>query len=81
MRVRIEATGEPGGTRLLTDDGRDLSDCVTAVAWWHKAGEIPKAELTMDLIPLTGVCDAKLVAPNGKVVKKIEYEDGTVDEF
>ena len=81
MKVKIVSDGQPGGTKVLTDDGQDISSCVGGVIWRHRAGEVPEAELELVLIPFEGVASAKVIAPNGKAVRRIEYEDGTIDEF
>lgn len=81
MDVKIVSTGEPFGTRILGPDGSDLSRYCSGVEWIHDAGELPRAVVRLSLIELEVDARARFVAPNGKAVRRIEYEDGAVDEF
>jgi hypothetical protein len=84
MKVRVIADGQPNGTRIMSEDGKnDLSNMITSVVFKHKATEPPMVELELSFIPIVFVnCVAtKMLGPQGKEVRKIEYADGTVDEF
>jgi hypothetical protein len=82
MNVKIIATGEPCGTRVLTEDGTDITDNVTAVVWRHEGGgSIPTAEVTIGLIEIEAAGVARMVAPNGKAIARIEYADGSADDY
>src|SRR5690625_3773382 len=80
-KIRIEADGDPIGTRVLDDEGKDLSSWVTGVRWSHDAGGIPELELDLGLVPVTVEGRAKMIGPNGKEVRSIQYTDGTEDRF
>lgn len=81
MRVKIEADGEPLGTRIYADDGKDITDHATEVVWRHRAGELPTAEVTLCCTPISGHGHARMVGPNGKDVRMIQYMDGTEERF
>lgn len=83
MKVRIEADGSTMGTRVVTEDGRDISDRVTAVTFRHQSGRPPQVDIDLQFVPLhqIGEVDARMLGPGGKEVRRIEYADGTVDVF
>lgn len=81
MKVKITSNGDPFGTRITTGDGGDISDRVKAVSWRHDASSLPTAELELSLIQFEVEGEAAMVAPNGKRVRRIEYEDGSADTF
>jgi hypothetical protein len=78
--VTIKSSPE-GGTRILTDDGRDISNQVSSVSWSHEAQDIARAELQLAFIEVDAVAEARMIGPGGKDVRRIEYADGTVDEY
>lgn len=81
IRVKIQADGSPCGTQITTEDGRDLGGSVTGVTFRHDAGNIPVAELTIGFVEIEYEGLAKLYGPGGKEVARIEYADGTFEEF
>lgn len=82
MQVKIIATGEPMGTSILMEDGQDLKGYATAVRFHHEGGQIPVLEIVMGLVPIEidGIV-ARMVGPDGREILRVEYADGTADEF
>jgi hypothetical protein len=81
MKVRIESDGDTIGTRVFTEDGREITDMILEIEWEHRAGGLPAARLYLSMIPLSGPVVAKMIGPGGKEVRRIEYSDGSEDLF
>ena len=81
MNVKITSNGEPCGTSVTDGAGRNLDNMVTAVRWSHRAGELPRAEIDLSLIEFEVSGQAAIVGPGGRRVRRIEYEDGTMEDF
>jgi hypothetical protein len=66
---------------MVTDANGELIP-TRAVRFVATLSEPPQAEVEIALmrIDADGV-EATLVAPNGKAIRRIEYVDGTFDEF
>jgi len=81
--VTIKADGRPGGTRIYTPNGEDISHKVIAVSFRHEvASTIPVAELELAFISIEAVdVPVRMVGPGGKEVRRIVYADGTMDVF
>jgi hypothetical protein len=84
MKVRIQADGSVAGTKILTEDGTDISNAVEAVRFHHRGGDVPRAEIDIIFAVGAALADATLyhAAPGRerKAIKRIEYADGTVFE-
>jgi hypothetical protein len=81
MKVLIVNTGEALGTRIFAGPN-EITDMVSGVEWSHDAGEMPKATLHMDCFPaVLSDVHVRKIALHGRVVRRIEYEDGSADEF
>lgn len=82
MKIRISGEGSAYGSRV-TDGAGLVIEGVRAVSWRHEAGEPPKAEVELLFVPLhlAGEVDARMLGPSGKEVRRIEYADGSVDEY
>lgn len=82
MKVRVEADGTPSGTRIITGDGdTSLTKKVSGIVFRHEGGGIPRIELEMGLVPMTVEGRAVMMGPGGREIRRIEYADGTADEF
>ena len=81
MRVKIEADGDPMGTRVITEEGQDITSLICGIEWSHAAGDMPQVVLRLALVPLTGHGEARMIGPNGKDVRAIQYMDGAEDRF
>jgi hypothetical protein len=82
MKVTIKVDGTPTGTRVVSSNGADISDQIAGVTFRHGAGEIPTAELQLALVAIEAVdTPARMMGPSGKEVRRIEYADGSTDEF
>lgn len=81
MKVQIQADGTPRGTRVLDEIGQPLAG-VSAVKFEHHANMPPTAHIELFLpdVSVVGI-DARIYGPNGKVVKKVTYDDGTEVEY
>lgn len=75
--VRIEADGQPGGSRVYLGD-HDISDRVVSVTWSHSGPDsLPKATVTLALFPLTlATTRVQYVDSHGRKIKRIVFEDG-----
>jgi len=80
VNVKITSDGEGFGTHVQTEDGREI-DGVTEIVWRAVAGDICRADVSLSFITLSGAADARMIGPNGKEVRRIEYADGTSEEF
>lgn len=81
MKVRVEADGGRSGTRIVDENGRDLSSHVTGVIFRHQGGGPPEIELELGYVVAAIEGHAKMLGPSGKEVRRIEYMDGTSDEY
>lgn len=82
MKIRISGEGSAFGSQITDGAGRVL-DGVRAVSWRHEAGEPPQAEVELLFVPLhlADEVDARMLGPSGKEVRRIEYADGSVDDY
>lgn len=81
MRVTIKSDGEPLGTIVTTEDGVDLSDRISGVSFSHDSGELPRLNLYLGLTPLVIEGYARMIGPDGRQVRRIEYVDGSAETF
>lgn len=82
MKVRIESDGSMGGTRVLDQNGNDLTKKLAGVTFRHNAGDFPMAEVDLHFVDVAAIdTPARMIGPGGKEVRRIEYVDGSVDEF
>lgn len=81
MKVRIVSDGSIMGTRVEGPDGIDLGRIIDRVDFQHSGGDIPRADLSLTMVEFEYEGRARMVGPNGKAVRRIEYQDGTVDTF
>ena len=81
MKVRIESDGSITGTRIKDGEGRDLAARVCGVRFSHDAAGVPEAELTLQMVEFEYEGNARMIGPNGKQVRRIEYSDGSEDVF
>jgi hypothetical protein len=79
MMVKIVSDGTPGGTQVMTQDGKPLECVESAVIRLDHT--CIKAELNLVFIPLETTAKATMLGPGGKEVRRIEYADGSSDEF
>lgn len=79
MIVTIKSSAE--GTQILTEDGRDLASAVYSASWSIESNDFARAELRLGLVEIEAVAEARMIGPGGKEVRRIEYADGTVDEY
>jgi len=80
MIVKIVADGTARGTKVLNEDGKPLQ-FITGVRFAHSAGSEPLVEVDLLLVPVTVDGVAKMFGPDRREIKRIEYVDGTVDDF
>lgn len=77
MKLRLVADGSVCGTRVVdVDTGRTI-DCA-AVRFEHRAGDIPKLELELQMIETEGDGVVhRFYIPTIGYVRAVELEDGT----
>jgi hypothetical protein len=80
MKVIVTADGTMTGTKVTDESGNPV-DGVTEVMFRHQAGGLPEIEVGISLCPVVVSGEAKMYGANGKAVKSITYEDGTVVEY
>lgn len=81
VEVRIVSDGTTRGTKVYTESGERLRG-VSRIAWNCAAGQdFPEAEITIGLAKVDMAGRAVMLAPDGRRIRKIEYEDGTVEVF
>ncbi|MFA5567970.1 MAG: hypothetical protein WC972_04905 [Trueperaceae bacterium] len=80
MKVRIVSTGGTGhGTRVMGSDGREI-DWITGLTFRADVDDITRAEIEFSAVEIDAVAEAKFLV-RGKEVRRIEYADGSADEF
>lgn len=80
MQIRIGADGGVFGS-TIQDDNFKAVEGVKSVTWRHEAGDVPRAEVELLFVPLLTACQARMFGPGGKEVRRIEYADGSFDDF
>lgn len=81
MKVAIISDGTPCGTELRRVDSGELLHGVWSITWMIDNGGPARAEVQLQMVAIHGVAETCVVGPSGKYVRRIEYADGTVDEF
>ena len=77
MKLRLVADGSVRGTRIIDVDTGRTVDC-SAVRFEHRAGDIPKLELELQLIETEGVGAVhRFYIPTIGYVRAVDLEDGT----
>ena len=79
MHVRIISDGTKYGTKVETLDGRAIKG-LTGVTFRADIDDINRAELHLHCTGIDAKTDAKIFVA-GREVRRIEYADGTADEF
>lgn len=80
MKVHIKSSdGTPHGTKITDENGKDI-DGVTRVTWRAAVNDINRAEIELLFVDMDVQGEARMMGPRGEV-RRIEYADGTVDEF
>lgn len=79
MRVKIVSGGVAAGTKITDEEGREL-DWVTAVTWRAEVDDICRAQIELGAMEVEVEGEATFYV-KGKPVRRIEYADGTVDEY
>ena len=83
MKVTITADGTVGGTRIVLEDGTDITQYVADVSWRHQLENPAKMQIVLVLQPVTLEGEVtKVVGPTGRRVRSITYDDdGEVETF
>lgn len=45
MKIKIQASGEPLGTKVYTEQGKNISHLVSSISFEHTAGRTPTAQI------------------------------------
>lgn len=80
MNVVISSNGTGAGTKVTTPDGQPIRG-LTAVTWRMAIDEISRADLELSFVEVERVDAVASVYVGGKEVRRIEYADGTFDEY
>ena len=79
MNVKIISDGTPHGTKFQTEVGKQI-DGITGVSI-HADNDGVRVSLDLMFIPFEMAAKASMIGPNGKEVRRIEYADGSSEEF
>lgn len=81
MKVSVTSDGTGRGTSVTGPDGTPVEG-VTALNWRIALGEPSRFDIELTFVPLDRVeGEADMIGPNGKSVRRIEYADGSVQEY
>lgn len=79
--IKIISNGQPRGTHIYSGE-TDLSDYCEHVRFSHSAQSMPVAEIDMSFVAIEATdIPVHMLGPGGKRVRRIEYWDGSTDEF
>ncbi|NEI70971.1 hypothetical protein GR212_15410 [Rhizobium lusitanum] len=76
MKVNIVADGTKRGT-IVRDVAGNPIEGITEIIFKHQGGGSPEIELGLVLIPAVIDGEAVVYGPNGKLISKIIYKDGS----
>jgi hypothetical protein len=79
MHVKIISDGTPRGTKVLTADGSPVTG-LTGIIFRADIDDVNRAELSLSCALIDAEASARVFV-NGREVRRIEYADGTVEEF
>lgn len=79
MHVRIISDGTARGTKVLTPDGSPVAG-LTGVVFRAEIDDLNRAELNLVCAAIDAEASARVFVA-GREVRRIEYADGTVEEF
>lgn len=81
MKVTVTSDGTGHGTRVAGPDGSPIEG-VVALNWRIAVNEPSRFDIELSFIPLElAEGEAVLYGPAGKPIRRVEYADGTVDEY
>lgn len=81
MEVRIVSDGTTRGTKVYTENGERIRG-VSRIEWRADSSkDRPIVELTIGLAKLETFGRAVMLGPDGRRIRRIEYEDGTIEVF
>lgn len=79
MHVKITSDGTPHGTKVTTADGSPVQG-LTGILFRAEIDDVNRAELSLSLVEIDAEAEARVYVA-GKEVRRIEYADGTSDEY
>lgn len=81
MKVTVTSDGSNRGTRVTGPDGAPIEG-VRALTFRAAVDEIASLDIELVFVTLDRLeGEATFYGPAGKPIRRIEYVDGTVDEF
>lgn len=80
MHVKIASSGAPSTTRVTTAGGQNIEGIV-GIRWECPLYDISRAEVTLMFVEIEVDAEARFIGPLGKVVSRIEYADGSFQDF
>ena len=78
--MKIVSDGTPLGTKLLTDDGKEIQGITELNVRATHEGIHADAQIFIQKLDAVGL-PTRIMGPNGKYISKIMYADGTVDDY
>lgn len=79
MNVKIVSDGQIG-TRVELPDGTPLAG-VMSITWRAAVSDFARADIELCIIEIDAVAQARFYGPSGKEIRRIEYTDGSTDEY
>lgn len=81
MKVTVTSDGSNHGTRVTSPDGTPIEG-IRALTFRAAVDEIASLAIELVFVTLDRVeGEATFCGPSGKPIRRIEYADGTVDEY
>jgi hypothetical protein len=82
VRIAIKSDGAPHRVKIINEETGEPLNGVTKVTWRAEVNDICRADIEVIIVPAEIVgAVAKVFGPNGKQIRRIEYADGTTEEY
>ena len=79
MQVKIISDGTPHGTKVVTADGSPVRG-LTGIVFRAEVDDVNRADLSLSRVEIDAVAEARVFV-GGREVRRIEYADGSSDEY
>lgn len=81
MKATIISDGTQQGTKVLRADGGEPIPGICSVTWRIDVGGVAHADVLLQMVTIWADAETRVLGPGCKEVRRIEYADGTVDEY
>lgn len=78
--VKIVSGGVSVGTHVFNEDGAEIHG-ITSIDWHARIDDVCRAEIEIGVVQTEVGGRAKFFGPGGREIRRIEYADGTVEEY